>query len=568
MAPESTLRKRKDIGDGDTTPVGGSNASNADLADNEGQAQPPESLHATPTPEPQSQVLLERNPHAHQREGSAASPADDEQSSNDDGTIIHGPQAGNPLTPSNLDALSLEQLEGELRLELIRQAILKKRQGTTPTPQVPVANSFRARASSIRVFPTPMQAAHPHKHVDAAAADNESLLRERQKERLRRAGLLPPRASEVPFARATPAAYTGRPHSVPPTTTLLGIDKKIADIMESTNRGSPGPRSDKSELSRAGIKMAAPDKWNGDRSLQKFTDFTHAVAHYFKVHAPLTESLKVDLLGGYLSGDPLDWYWRYVAPTASQWTAANVMVALRRQFLIDELSRQAADDFESAKQGSLDIHAFQAQLLKLADQMAEYPSPVALNRRLLKGMKYNLSTAIVANRGIDAETSPWEEIVQAAMDQERALRYASSFKATPDAPAAEYKAADGKVKDSAERTPAAHLHKNNTASPPRVSAPMNKPSPYLNKSPMGLPTLQLVGAKPADQCRTCGAFGHWSSDCPKRLRAALLDIDPKDDYVQYIEDDESEVEAGVMMYDNHTSDRDLDSNNVPKDADA
>ena len=159
------------------------------------------------------------------------------------------------------------------------------------------------------------------------------------------------------------------------------------------------------------------------------------------------------------------------------------------------------------------------------------------------------------------------------MDQERALRYASSLKATSDAPAAEYKATDGKVKDSAERTPAAHLHKNNTVSPPRVSAPMTKPSPYINNQPMALPTLQLVGAKPTgakptDQCRTCGAFGHWSSDCPKRLRAAMLDLDPEDDYIQYIEDDESDVEYGVMMYDNDTSDRDLDSTNVPKDADA
>ncbi|KAK0541627.1 hypothetical protein OC845_006967, partial [Tilletia horrida] len=142
--------------------------------------------------------------------------------------------------------------------------------------------------------------------------------------------------------------------------------------MSSTNRGrnTLHDPKEKSELSKAGIKTAAPDKWKGDRSLQAFTDWTHSVAHFLKVHAPLSEHLKVDLIGGYLTGDPLDWYWRHVAPTASEWTAADVMIALRRQFLVDELSRQAADKFESADQGSRDIHAFQAYLLKLADQMA------------------------------------------------------------------------------------------------------------------------------------------------------------------------------------------------------
>ncbi|CAD6951756.1 unnamed protein product, partial [Tilletia caries] len=181
------------------------------------------------------------------------------------------------------------------------------------------------------------------------------------------------------------------------------------------------------------------------------------------------------------------------------------MVALRRNFLIDELSRQAADKFESVDQGSKDIHAFQAYILKLADQMTEYPSPVALNRRLLKGMKSNLSAAIIANRGIDAELSPWEDIVQAAMDQERAQRYAGSMT----------KAAPTRTEDRKDTPRTSRLNQPNRPSNgqgfnrPKGSAPVYRPMVPVNRpsaaSPIrntAAPAMRPTGAKPTDQCRT------------------------------------------------------------------
>ncbi|KAK0541775.1 hypothetical protein OC844_007970, partial [Tilletia horrida] len=308
--------------------------------------------------------------------------------------------------------LEFKILSRQNRLDFLRSEILKKkRQQKISAPQLSVPRASVPRVS-VSQTPAPKLSAQP---------DSESVLRERQNERLRRAGLLPPHANEGREYGTPATATAARYNSVPVTPILTGIDRKIAEIMSSNPRVNAPLVADKSELSRAGIKVSAPEKWKGDRSLQLFTDWVHSVAHYFKVHAPLTETLKVNLLGGYLHGDPLDWYWRHVAPNADQWSAADVVISLRRQFLIDELSRQAADKFEKAEQGSRDVHAFQAYLLKLADQMAEYPSPVALNRRLLNGMKPSVSSAIIANRGIDAELSPWADIVQAAMDQERAM---------------------------------------------------------------------------------------------------------------------------------------------------
>ncbi|KAK0541689.1 hypothetical protein OC846_006974, partial [Tilletia horrida] len=207
------------------------------------------------------------------------------------------------------------------------------------------------------------------------------------------------------------------------------------------------------------------------------------------------------------------------------------MIALRRQFLVDELSRQAADKFESADQGSRDIHAFQAYLLKLADQMAEYPSPVALNRRFLKGMKSSISSAIVATRGIDAELSSWEDIVQAAMDQERSLRYASSFTKTTIPRQDDRKDQRREAPRMAPRPPITSSMTNR----PRSVMPQAQvnitttPAPFARVAPPtygrtnNTQSTRPSGAKPTDQCRACGGYGHWASECPKRLRTHAIE---------------------------------------------
>ncbi|KAE8238784.1 hypothetical protein A4X13_0g8380 [Tilletia indica] len=426
------------------------------------------------------------------------------------------------IPTTNLQDMTLEELELELELKNIRKAILqKKRSQKIPVPQ------------------------------DSPPSDTESVLRERQNERLRRAGLLPPKEASSRSARPSVPVPSHRHQSVPNSVVMHGVDKKIADIMDSTHRPGPTVPGDKSELARAGIKIVAPEKWKGDRSLQVFTDWTQSVAHYFKLHAPLSEVLKVDLIGGYLAGDPLDWYWRHVAPHAQDWTASNLMVALRRQYLVDELSRQAADKFESAEQGGRDIHSFQAYLLKLADQMTEYPSPIALNRRLLKGMKATISSAIVANRGIDAEVSGWDEIIHAAMDQERAHRYAGTLNKTPTS-----KTDDRKENKTTRPVQVSRPPTNIIFNRPRPPMNFQKPTPTFSRPTTSgpprnssAPATRPSGPKPTDQCRSCQGFGHWANDCPKRLRTNLIDIEDESDCQPTPQDDGDEHEPNLIMFD-------------------
>ncbi|KAE8245561.1 hypothetical protein A4X06_0g5596 [Tilletia controversa] len=511
MAP----KKRKDPED--IAPGGSGNPDFGSPAEGQGQPQGNDALDGTPElgdidqPEDENEQDFEQHSPDHHRQRTVSF----------DG-VQGNPALSNHPSAIGIQDMTLEELELELELKTIRKAILqKKRSSKIPAPQ------------------------------DSAPFDTESVLRERQNERLRRAGLLPPRDTAPRSHRPSAPVPSYRHQSIPSSVIMHGIDRKISDIMSSTHRPGQVAPGDKSELAKAGIKIVAPEKWKGDRSIQVFTDWTQSVAHYFKLHSPLSEILKVDLIRGYLSGDPLDWYWRHVAPHAQQWTATNLMVALRRQYLVDELSRQAADKFESAEQGSKDIHSFQTYLLKLADQMTEYPSPIALNRRLLKGMKNTISSAIVANRGIDAEISGWDEIIQAAMDQERAHRYAGTLNKVAAHRPEERKDIKTTRPVQVSRTPT-----NIIFNRPRAPVNIQRPNPSFSRPvPSGPPRNSSVsatrpsGPKPTDQCRSCQGFGHWANDCPKRLRTNLIDLEDDGDVQTPSYDDDDEQEPNLIMFD-------------------
>ncbi|KAK0541610.1 hypothetical protein OC845_006973, partial [Tilletia horrida] len=163
-------------------------------------------------------------------------------------------------TDFDLENLPLEELEAELRIHELRAELRlqelqkairhKKRQNQ----QNPTKNQTRVSVSQGPASTIPLQ----HSQVPT---DSEQILRERHNERLRRAGLFPPRAAEPTPIRPSVPAYTVRHPSVAASILVTGIDKKISDIMSSTNRGrnTLHDPKEKSELSKAGIKIAAPD---------------------------------------------------------------------------------------------------------------------------------------------------------------------------------------------------------------------------------------------------------------------------------------------------------------------
>lgn len=213
-----------------------------------------------------------------------------------------------------------------------------------------------------------------------------------------------------------------------------GIDKRLRLIFdaESLHGKEAAPLGVKPEIAKLGIRIPPPGKWNQAGGIDAFLTFAREVSHFFKVYAPMTNRLKIHLLASYLQDNPRDWYEKYVLNSRRPCSVLDAMVALRKQFIVDTMSEEAAEQFDHLAQGDSDVHSFQAALSKLAEQMAEYPSQLELKRRLLKGLRPGITRCIRSQRGITPERDSWEYIVACALDKERADRMAYNSDVTEE----------------------------------------------------------------------------------------------------------------------------------------
>ncbi|PWN47976.1 hypothetical protein IE53DRAFT_364271, partial [Violaceomyces palustris] len=80
---------------------------------------------------------------------------------------------------------------------------------------------------------------------------------------------------------------------------------------------APQPSStsgDKTLLQKYSFKIDQPDKWDGSGGLDQFLTWIHKITHYFSLHGNPPDLLKIQLLGGYLEREPLDWYYKHIMP--------------------------------------------------------------------------------------------------------------------------------------------------------------------------------------------------------------------------------------------------------------
>ncbi|KAK0558273.1 hypothetical protein OC861_006944 [Tilletia horrida] len=131
------------------------------------------------------------------------------------------------------------------------------------------------------------------------------------------------------------------------------------------------------------------------------------------------------------------------------------------------------------------------------------------------------------------------------MDQERSLRYASSFTKTTIPRQDDRKDQRREAPRMAPRPPITSSMTNR----PRSVMPQAQvnitttPAPFARVAPPtygrtnNTQSTRPSGAKPTDQCRACGGYGHWASECPKRLRTHAIEVDHSDEHSQNSDDD-------------------------------
>ena len=133
----------------------------------------------------------------------------------------------------------------------------------------------------------------------------------------------------------------------------------------------------------------------------------------------------VAVTGTTLTGKAEQWFSHKVeCPThiIHDWTFESMVIGLFQAFITTATAQQAMQWYMqvrfSCKEG---ITAFHHKLLMWAGQLAQYPDPYSFKRILLNGMPAEYRHHLVLFKGVSAENSSIDEIVQKVQQLERTL---------------------------------------------------------------------------------------------------------------------------------------------------
>ena len=106
-------------------------------------------------------------------------------------------------------------------------------------------------------------------------------------------------------------------------------------------------------LGKVPFKLALPEFKGGD-GIDEFLSFTKELVNYYALHGymkPEADQYRLRVLGCILKGKVLKWYQHTINyGVGEQWTFKEAMVGLKRYFVKDASSRDAATKFDSMKQ--------------------------------------------------------------------------------------------------------------------------------------------------------------------------------------------------------------------------
>ncbi len=100
----------------------------------------------------------------------------------------------------------------------------------------------------------------------------------------------------------------------------------------------------------------SPPVFKGTDSIEEFLSFTKGLVNYLAIHGymkPKTDSIRVHLLGHILMDKALRWFQQAINYSIDdQWSFEDAMVGLKRHFVKDTSSRDAARKFKMLEQKS------------------------------------------------------------------------------------------------------------------------------------------------------------------------------------------------------------------------
>ncbi|KAF8648899.1 hypothetical protein AX14_008773 [Amanita brunnescens Koide BX004] len=182
-------------------------------------------------------------------------------------------------------------------------------------------------------------------------------------------------------------------------------DEIVCQEIQDGRRVAEG-RSDAINVGKM-MKILLP-KYVGSESIGAFLRFLRDFLVYlvnYNLMGPNADLHRVSLLGASLKDRALKWYQHTIHLNADgSWTFELAMMELKRYFIKDVSSRDAASRFDSLLQGVKTVTELKKELERLSHQMVEPPSGYDMAQCFLNALKPEIAGAVV-RRGINSENN-------------------------------------------------------------------------------------------------------------------------------------------------------------------
>jgi hypothetical protein len=229
------------------------------------------------------------------------------------------------------------------------------------------------------------------------------------------------------------------------------------------------------------------------------------LTNYFLIYDLMKEDLdhlRVAVLGTLLKGKAQKWYQHAINNNANgSWTFKEALVALKRYFVKDASSQDAASKFERIIQKDRSVMELKSELKWLSKQMVQPPSDYHMARRFLLALNIEIQSAVIRFR-FNPKNCDLETIYEAARQVESSQTYEQW--------------------DNIQKQRRSSKEPKDRGSQ-KASQPLFKRGVSLATKPLSSSKLSRMGALRGGsssashiECFNCKQKGHYSSNCPKR----------------------------------------------------
>jgi hypothetical protein len=250
------------------------------------------------------------------------------------------------------------------------------------------------------------------------------------------------------------------------------------------------------------MKIPLPE-YTGGESIDAFLRFLREFLVYlinYNLMGHNADIHRVSLLGASLKDKALRWYQHTIHLNADKlWTFQLAMMELKRHFVKDVSSRDAASRFDQLRQNARTVTELKKELERLSHQMIQPPSEYNMACRFLNALKSEIAGAVV-RRGINSENNDLDAIFETAKSVEQGIFYEERQR--NDHHATRHKPESSSKPSSKFKTPIKNAQRKTTHKPLMKDGKPWKPEGAVDK--------------PAVICHYCKQKGHYSDSCPKK----------------------------------------------------